>query len=92
MKDEVGVAFTITLPSVLRPMGSWWPNGTVFPPRRTLAISGYPGRNSRVPTGRGARLRPERHNPVSIASLRIRIAHFLLRQLARCPFCGVLRL
>ena len=32
MKDEAGAVFTITLPSALRPMGSWWPNGAVFPP------------------------------------------------------------
>jgi hypothetical protein len=34
------------------------------------------------------RLRPERHNPQSIATLRIVIARHLLRQLVHCPFCG----
>ena len=53
----------------------------------------YPPPNSRrssnpvaVPPASG------RHNPHSIASLRRTIAGFLIRQLPRCPFCGVLRL
>ena len=33
-------------------------------------------------------LRPERHNPHSIATLRIVLARLLLRQLPHCPFCG----
>ena len=32
--------------------------------------------------------RPERHNPHSIATLRIVLARLLLRQLHQCPFCG----
>jgi hypothetical protein len=32
--------------------------------------------------------RPERHNPHSIATLRIILARLLLRQLPQCPFCG----
>jgi len=36
----------------------------------------------------GRRVRPERHNPSSIATLRRRIARYLLAQLAHCPFCG----
>jgi len=34
------------------------------------------------------RVRPERHNPYSIATLRIELARWLLRQLPHCPFCG----
>ena len=34
------------------------------------------------------RVRPERHNPRSIATLRIAIARQLLGQLPHCPFCG----
>jgi hypothetical protein len=37
------------------------------------------------------RVRAERHNPASIASLRIRIARALLRQMPCCPSCCVLR-
>jgi hypothetical protein len=39
-------------------------------------------------TREGRRIRPERHNPSSIATLRIAIAHQLLGQLPHCPFCG----
>jgi hypothetical protein len=35
-----------------------------------------------------ARVRRERHNPWSIATLRQTIARVLLRQLSGCPFCG----
>ena len=36
----------------------------------------------------GRRVRPERHNPHSIATLRINLAYWLTRQLPRCPYCG----
>jgi len=36
----------------------------------------------------GHRVRPERHNPNSIATLRIILARQLLGQLPQCPFCG----
>jgi hypothetical protein len=38
------------------------------------------------------RARAERHNPSSIATLRLRLARLLLHQLPCCPFCCVLRL
>lgn len=34
------------------------------------------------------RVRPERHNPNSIATLRMVLARQLLGQLPQCPFCG----
>jgi hypothetical protein len=34
------------------------------------------------------RVRPERHNPTSIATIRQTIARQLLRRLECCPFCG----
>ena len=46
-----------------------------------------PGRRQ-TSTREGRRIRPERHNPSSIATLRIAIAHQLLGQLPHCPFCG----
>ena len=46
--------------------------------------AGLPGTSARV----GRRVRPERHNPHSIATLRIILACLLLRQLPHCPFCG----
>jgi hypothetical protein len=37
-------------------------------------------------------VRAERHNPTSIATLRIQLARFLTGQLHHCPFCCVWRL
>src|SRR5579863_743978 len=43
-------------------------------------------------SGRAApRVRVERHNPASIATLRIQIARYLIHQLPSCPFCRSLR-
>ena len=84
LKGAAGVGSTTMPLYVWRPMGSWWPNGTVFPPRRVSAISNYPWRNSRPTTGRGARLRPERHNDITLH--RSRACGFVLR--ASC--CGSL--
>src|SRR5262252_753416 len=88
MKDEVGADFTIMPPYVLPPMGSSWPSGTVFPPRPQSAISNFRSPNSRRSSGPADRVRPERHNPHSIATLRISIARVLIRQLPCCPFVG----
>jgi hypothetical protein len=89
MKDGVGAAFTITPPYVLPHMGSWLPSGTVFPPQPAPAMLDYQPRSRRRTTARaGRRVRPERHNPQSIATLRIAIARQLLEQLPHCPFCG----
>src|SRR5882672_9497343 len=89
MKEEAGAVFIITLPSVLRPMGSWWPNGTVFPPPLAPVDWDYPSPKCRPSSVLGdRRVRLERHNPWSIATLRQSIARVLLRQLSSCPFCG----
>ena len=89
MKDGVGADFTITPPYASQLMGSWWPSGTVFPPQPAPAILDYQPRNRRRTSAReGRRVRPERHNPHSIATLRIMIARHLLQQLPHCPFCG----
>ena len=89
MKEEAGAVFIITLPSVLRPMGSWWPNGTVFPPLLVPVDWDYPSPKCRPGSVLGdRRVRLERHNPWSIATLRQTIARVLLRQLSSCPFCG----
>ncbi len=42
MKDEAGAVSTIMPPSASRPMGSWWPNGAVFPPLLAPVKWGYP--------------------------------------------------
>ena len=57
----------------------------------TLAVTmlDYQPRSHRRTSARaGHRVRPERHNPQSIATLRIAIARQLLEQLPHCPFCG----
>jgi hypothetical protein len=83
MKEAAGAGSTITPPSALRPMGSWWPNGAVFPPPPAPVSWTYPSpkypRNSIL----GVRpVRGERHNPCLIATLRQTIARILLRQLS----------
>lgn len=64
----------------------------VFPPSHTPAISNYQSPNSRPDFARADRVRPERHNPYSIATLRIQLSRHLLGELSCCPFCGPKRL
>src|SRR5215831_13082907 len=93
MKGGAGAGFIIMRPSASPRTGSWWQKGAVFPPQLVPAMSDYQSPRCRRTSNRGgARLRPERHNPHSITTLRIRITDHLLRQLTHCPFCGVLRL
>jgi Transposase DDE domain len=63
-----------------------------FPPQRMSAISDYQRPNSRQNSTRAGRVRPERHNPSSIATLRIQISRQLLQQLSCYPFCDPRRL
>src|ERR1700730_13657557 len=89
MKDEAGAAFTITPLCVLRPMGSSWPNGAVFPPPLAPVKWTYPSPKCHANSVLGVRpVRVERHNPWSIATLRQTIARVLLRQLSGRPFCN----
>jgi hypothetical protein len=67
-------------------------SGRRFPPQDQLA----PGQSKKLKfqkvTGQEAMpLRPERHVPNSIATLRRRIAMALARALPRCPCCGARR-
>ena len=88
-EGRVGADFTITPHFASLRMGSWWPSGPVFPPLLASAMLDYPRPNHRRTSARvGRRVRPERHNPSSIATLRRRIARYLLAQLSHCPFCG----
>ena len=60
-----------------------------FSPPSASAILDYQPRSCRRTSAReGRRVRPERHNPNSIATSRMVIARFLLKQLPQCPFCG----
>ena len=88
MKGEVGGDFIIT-PRCASPLtGSWLLSGTVFPPRPAPEILDYLPPHHRRTSAHEERVRAERHNPHSIATLRITIARQLLRRLACCPFCG----
>ena len=72
MKDGVGADFTITPHCASLRMGSWWPSGTVFPPLPASAMLDYqPPSHRRTSARVGRRVRPERHNPNSIATLRM---------------------
>ena len=61
----------------------------LFFPRPGSGRCDYPGRKRRGSSVRGERpIRAERHNPASIATLRAQLAHYILQQLDRRPFCG----
>jgi hypothetical protein len=66
-------------------MASWSQNAALFPP---LAASAATASARRPTSGRAAlRIRPQRHEATSIASLRIILARLLLRSLPHCPYC-----
>jgi hypothetical protein len=76
----------ITPRSASPPMVSSSPREAVFPPQRVWAIADYQRPNSHQNSTPAGRVRPERHNPSSIATLRIQISRQLLRQLSCCAF------
>ncbi|MCU1294775.1 MAG: family transposase [Bryobacterales bacterium] len=60
-----------------------------FPPPHAPAMLDFQPPRSLRTSGRAARrVRPERHNPNSIATLRTALARILLARLPHCPFCG----
>jgi hypothetical protein len=70
-------------------MGFWWPRGAVFPPLPGPVNWDYPRPKSRQISGREVLpVRSARHNPWSIATLRMMIAQILLQRLKGCPCCG----
>jgi len=58
------------------------------PSARAVILDSLPPSQRRTSAREGRRARPERHNPHSIATLRIVLARLLLRQLHHCPYCG----
>src|SRR6185312_946810 len=89
LKVETGEDSTITPRFALRLTGSWLLSGTVFPPLPApVILDSLPPNQRRTSARGGRRARPERHNPYSIATLRIMLGQLLLRQLPQCPFCG----
>ena len=85
-----GVAFIITRHSASQPTVSSSPSGRRFPPPQDWV----PPRGSRilpfpkVIDPEDPPLRPERHVPNSIATMRRRLATALAERLPRCPCCG----
>src|SRR5258708_10862676 len=72
-----------------RPMDSWSPSGKRFPPQHLVAPRHskrllYP----KVTDPEDPPLRPERHVPNSIATVRARLINALIKTLPRCPCCG----
>src|ERR1039458_5390114 len=84
MKVATGGDF-ITMPLYAsRLTGPSWRKGAVFLPQPTSAILGYAPPRYLPTSSRGERrARAQRHNPHSIATLRIKIARFLVLQRAR---------
>jgi hypothetical protein len=95
LKQEVGLGhyegrgrrgFHHHAPWPVPPMASWSPSGQHFPPRDGAGGRTPPAFRPASPHA-AARLRPERHNPASIASRRRAIATALVALLPRCPCC-----
>ena len=87
MKAAAGPAFTTMEPYASPPTRSWQPSELGFPPQR-LWPSSKPLQYPEVSDHGEVPLRPERHNPASIASLRRLIARMLARHLGCCHACG----
>ena len=82
------MASTTTPRCASRPTGSWSPRGRRFPPR--ALVPPCRSRNLRFPTvtdPEAPPLRPERHIPNSIATMRRRLIVAIARSLSRCPCC-----
>jgi SRSO17 transposase len=91
MKDAGGVASIIMPRCASQPTDSWSPKRRRFPPQDLVPPRG--SRNLPFPTVTAPAdppLRPERHVPNSIATVRRRIIDALVRRLPRCPCCRAL--
>ena len=88
-RGEDGVDSTITPRCRSRFMDSLSPRGELFPPQQQLPK--FSSRNlpfPKVTDPEAPPLRPERHVPNSIATLRRRLIVKLVAILSRCPCCG----
>src|SRR4051812_43147023 len=77
-----------TPPCALRLTDSWSPKGRRFPPQdhvEPLCSKNLP--YPIVTDPEDPPLRPERHIPNSIATMRIKIIDALVALLPRCPYC-----
>src|SRR5262249_12122074 len=88
LKGRVGAASTITQHCASRPMDSWSPSGRRFPPRKLVPLGSSKRLQFPKLVARGVPpLRPERHVPNSIATVRRRLSVALVATLSRCPCC-----
>jgi hypothetical protein len=82
-----GEGFIIMGSSASPRMPFWQPSGLGFPPQHLLPSSAplaYP-----AVSARGALpVRPERHQPASITTMRLYQARRLVGGLPACPWCG----
>ena len=88
-KAAAGAASIITPRCVSQPTASWSPRGRRFPPQDLVPLRS--SRRLSYPTAidpGDPPLRPERHIPNSIATMRIRLINALIKNLPRCPCCG----
>ena len=88
LRGEAGVASTTTQHCALPPTDFWSPSERRFPPQKQPPPSS--SRKLQFPKiiGRGdPPLRPERHVPNSIATVRRRLNAALVSTLSRCPCC-----
>ena len=85
MRAEAGAAFIIMPPCASPPMASSSPSGVFFP----LGNASTAGKAKHLrypqPFGREAPVRPERHEPTSIHSVRRHLIRGLVQRLPRCP-------
>src|SRR4029450_5708883 len=87
-RGAAGGVFIITRRSRSPPTPFWSPSAAFFPPteleaHRDSRCLAYPA----VTDPAEPPLRPERHNPTSIATVRRRLTAALAKQVPRCPCC-----
>ena len=88
MKGGTGAAFIITPACAWQPTASWWPSAAFFPLSTAWPASGSPHlRYPAVSRSAVPPIRPERHVPYSITSVRRRLTVALVQTLPRCPCC-----
>jgi hypothetical protein len=86
-RAAAGAASTTTPASASRPTASWWPSAALFPLSSASPRDG--SRHLRYPavSSRAVPVRPERHVPNSIATIRRCLTVGLVHVLPRCPCC-----
>lgn len=86
-RGEAGAASIITPAYASPPTGSWSPSGAAFPPQNRRSPNGKRLPSPSVTDPAVPPIRPERHVPDSIATLRLRLARALTQTQQQCPCC-----